>query len=114
MKTTVKVKLKLTAKQISALVYAFDQASKAPVKGRIAKVSKSVMDKVVLKFKTKQLQVNQVTDLFNAKDKHDFSLELVEAHFLEQYLVSMSNYPMCEYDKNVINQISATINQQLA
>lgn len=109
-----KVKLKITAKQISALVYVFDQASKAPVKGRIAKVAKSVLDKVVLKIKTKQLQVHHKTDLFNGKDKFDVSLELVEAHFLEQYLVSMTNYPMSEYDKNAITQISATINQKLA
>ena len=109
-----KVKLKLTAKQISALVYAFDQASKAPVKGRIAKVAKSVLDQVVVKVKTKQLHVQLKTNHFNDKDKFPFSLELVEAHFLEQYLVSMGDFPMCEYDKNAINQISATINQQLA
>lgn len=109
-----KVKLKITEKQISALVYVFDQASKAPVKGRIAKIAKSVLDKVVLKFKTKQLQVQQKSNLFNDKEKYPFALELVEAHFLEQYLVSMSDYPMCEYDKNAINQIAATINQQLA
>lgn len=109
-----KVKLKLSAKQISALVYSFDQASKAPVKGRIAKVAKSVLDKVVLKVKTKQLQVDQNSNLFNSKEKFDLSMELVEAHFLEQYLVSMRDFPMCEYDKNAINQISATINQKLA
>ncbi|MBP4137433.1 hypothetical protein [Flavobacterium geliluteum] len=109
-----KVKLKLTVKQISALVYAFDQVSKAPAKGRIAKVAKSALDKVVLKVKTKQLQVQQKSNLFNDKEKFSFALELVEAHFLEQYLVSMSEFPMCEYDKNAINQISATINQQLA
>jgi hypothetical protein len=109
-----KVKLKISEKQISALVYAFDQASKAPVKGRIAKVAKSVLDKVVLKVKTKQLHIKQDSNLFNTKEKHAFSLELVEAHFLEQYLVSMSEFPMCEYDKNAIIQISATINQQLA
>lgn len=109
-----KVKLKLTAKQISALVYSFDQASKVPIKGRIAKVAKSVLDKVVLKVKTKQLKVDQNSNLFNSKEKFDLSMELVEAHFLEQYLVSMGDFPMCEYDKNAINQISATINQQLA
>ena len=110
----IKVKLKLSAKQISALVYSFDQAPTTPVKGRIAKVAKSVLDKVVLKVKTKQLQVKQNYNLFNTKEKYSFCLELVEAHFLEQYLVSMSDYPMCEYDKIAINQIAATINQQLA
>jgi len=109
-----KVKLRLTAKQISALVHSFNQASKEPPRERIAKVAKSVLDKVVLKFKTKQLVVQQNLNLYNSKDKHNFSLELVEAHFLEQYLVSLSAFPMCEYDKNAINQISATINQQLA
>jgi hypothetical protein len=109
-----KVKLEISEKQISALVYSFNQASKAPVRERIAKVAKSVLDKVVLKFKTKQLQVQQDSNLFNSKKKYSFSLELVEAHFLEQYLVSMQEFPMCEYDKNAINQISAEINKQLA
>lgn len=109
-----KVKLKISAKQISALVYCLDQVSKAPVKGRIAKVAKSVLDKVIVKIKTKQLQVQLKPNYFSSKVKFDFSLELVEAHFLEQYLISMTTYPMSDYDKNVINQISATLNQQLA
>lgn len=109
-----KIHLKLSALQISALVYSFDQASKAPVKGRIAKVAKSVLDKVVLKVKTIQLKVKHNSNLFKSKEKFKISLDLVEAHFLEQYLISMGNYPMSDYDKNAINQISATINQQLA
>lgn len=110
----IKVKLNVTEKQISALVHSFNLVVNVPVKERIAKVAKSVLDKVILKIKTKHLQVQQGTTLFTSKEKHNISLELVEAHFLEQFLVSMADFPMSEYDKNVINQISATINQQLS
>lgn len=109
-----KVKLTLTEKHLSALVYAFNQAPKTPVKERIAKVAKSVLDKTALTFKKKQLEVVQNASLFNRDKKYNFSIELVEAHFLEQYLLSMSSYPLCEYDRNAINWITATINKQLA
>lgn len=109
-----KVKLKVSEKQIGVLVYSFNQAPRTPVKERISKVAKSVLDKVVLKIKTKHLQVQQKSTLFTSKEKHNISLELVEAHFLEQFLVSMGAFPMSDYDRNVLNQITATINQQLA
>lgn len=109
-----KIKLKVSEKQISALVHSFNQSPKTPARERIAKVAKSVLDKVVLKIKTKQLQVQQNSTLFTSKEKHNISLELVEAHFLEQFLVAMGSFPMCEYDRNVLNQIASTLNQQLA
>lgn len=109
-----KVKLKLTEKQISAVVNTFTQSSREPAKERIAKVAKSVLDKVVLNFKTKQLKVQISSTLFNSNEKFTFSLELVEAHFLEQYLFSIQDFTMSEYDKNAINQIIAILNQQLA
>ncbi|MDQ8012018.1 MAG: hypothetical protein REI96_06200 [Flavobacterium nitrogenifigens] len=109
-----KVKIKVSEKQISALVHSFNQAPKKPVKERIARVAKSVLDKVILKIKTRQLQVQQKATLFSSKEKHSISLDLVEAHFLEQFLVSMVSFPMSDYDRNVLNQITATINQQLA
>ncbi|KFC60000.1 hypothetical protein [Flavobacterium gilvum] len=109
-----KIKLKLSEKQIGALVYSFNQTPRTPPKERVAKVAKSVLDKVVLKVRKRQLEVQQDSNLFNQKKKFDFSLELVEAHFLEQHLVSMYSFPMCEYDKNAINQIASTLNQQLA
>lgn len=108
-----KVKLILTEKHLSALVYSLDQASKVPAKERIAKVAKSVLDKSTLYFKKKQLEVKLNANLFNKDKKYKFSIELVEAHFLEQYLLSMSNFPLCEYDRNAVNWITATINKQL-
>lgn len=108
-----KIPLKISEKQLSAIVYAFKEIPKVPPKERNAKVAKSVLDKVALKFKKKQLEIHQGVNLFNTKQKFSFSLELVEAHFLEQYLAVMADYPMSEYDHNVINLIRSNLHQQL-
>ena len=109
-----KLPLKISEKQLSALVYAFKEIPKVPPKERSAKVAKSVLDKVALKFKKKQIEVQQGMSLFNNKKKFSFSLDLVEAHFLEQYLFVMLDYPLSDYDRNVIRFIQSNLHQQLA
>jgi formyltetrahydrofolate synthetase len=109
-----KITLKLSEKQLGALVFSFNEIPKTPAKERIAKVAKSVLDKVALKLRKKQLEVQSESNLFNKDKKFSFSLELVEAHFLEQFIVVMGNFPMCEYDKNALLQIASRLNQQLA
>jgi hypothetical protein len=108
------VTLNLTENHLSALVYSLDQASRVPVNNRIEKVAKSVLDNTTIMFKKRQLSVKKPTKFSKKIKKYHFSLELVEAHFLEQYLLSMHQFPFSDYDRNTINWISATINQQLA
>jgi hypothetical protein len=109
-----KITLKLSEKQLGALVYSFNEIPGVRPKERIQKVAKSVLDKVALKIRKKHLEVKAEYNLFNKDKKYSVSMELVEAHFLEQFLVVMGNYPMCEYDKNAILQIASKLNQQLA
>ncbi|WP_348814093.1 hypothetical protein [Flavobacterium maritimum] len=109
-----KINLKLSEKQLSALVYSFNEIPKKPAKERIAKVAKSVLDKVALKLRKRQLEVQSDSNLFNRGKKYSFSLELVEAHFLEQFTTVMIDFPLCEYDRNSLRQIASTLNQQLA
>jgi hypothetical protein len=109
-----KIKIKISEKQLGALVFSFNELPKTPAKERTAKVAKSVLDKVALKLRKKHLEVQSKLDLFNPAKKFPLEFELVEAHFLEQFITVMGNYPMCEYDKNVLLQIASNLNQQLA
>jgi hypothetical protein len=109
-----KIKLKLSEKQINALVYSFGVITKTPTKDRAVKVASSVLDKVALKFKKKQLDVQQGGNLFTRDKKHCFTLEIVEAHYLEQFTVLVIEHPLNDYDRNVLRYISNNLNQQLA
>ncbi|WP_281233478.1 hypothetical protein [Flavobacterium gelatinilyticum] len=115
-----KVKLTLSEYHLSTLVYSLDHAPQVPVKDRIAKIAKSVLDKITVSFKKKQLDVKH-TSIYEYKKKkkskpkqYVFSLELVEAHFLEQFLLSMTSFPFSDYDRNVVNMLIANLNKELA
>lgn len=109
-----KVTIKLSEKQLNTLVYTFGTMVKTPTKDRAVKVARSVMDKVALKFKKKQLDVQQQYNLFKKDKKHSFSLEIVEAHYLEQFTVLVAEHALNEYDRNVLRFIGNNLNQQLA
>lgn len=109
-----KATLKLSEKQLGTLVYSFNEIPKKPCKERNAKVAKSVLDKVALKFRKRHLDIKSDSNLFTKDKKHSISLELVEAHFLEQFITVMDDFPLCEYDRNALRQIASTLNQQLA
>lgn len=110
-----KVTIKISEKQLNTLVYCFNTMVKTPTKDRAVKVARSVMDKVALKFKKKQLEVQQGGyNLFKKDKKHSFSLEIVEAHYLEQFTVLVAEHPLNDYDRNVLRFIANNINQQLA
>jgi hypothetical protein len=109
------IKLKLTAKQLGSLVYILKELPNTPTKERTEKVARSVIKKVSLKVQKKHLEAqHEHTDLFTKPKSYSFSLELVEAHFLEQYTLVMINYPLNTYDRNVIGFIQSTLNQKLA
>lgn len=109
-----KVKLKISEKQLNSLVYSFGIMAKTPTKDRAVKVASSVLDKVALKFKKKQLEVQQGYTLFKKDTKHSFTLEIVEAHYLEQFTVLVAEHPLNDYDRNVLRFIGSNLNQQLA
>lgn len=109
-----KIKLKISEKQLNTLVYSFGFFDKTPNKERAIKVARSVLDKVVLKMKKKQLEIQQSSNLFTKDKKHLFTLEYYEAHFLEQFTIVVAEQPLSDYDRNVIRLIQTTLNQQLA
>lgn len=109
------IKLKLTAKQLGSLVYILKELPNTPTKERTEKVARSVIKKVSLKIQKKHLEVqHERPDLFTKPKSYSFSLELVEAHFLEQYTQVMINYPLNDYDRNAIRFIQTNLNQKLA
>jgi hypothetical protein len=110
----IKIKLKISEKQLNALVYSFGFLDHVPNKERGVKVARSVLDKVILKFKKKQLEVQMGATLFTKTKKHTFTLEYYEAHFLEQFTILTDQHPLNDYDRNVIRFIQSTLNQQLA
>jgi len=109
-----KVKLKISEKKLNSLVYSFGFLDHCPNKDREIKVARSVLDKVILKFKKKQLEVQMAGNLFTKDKIHVFTLEYFEAHFLEQFTILTAEHPLNDYDRNVIRSIQSSLNQQLA
>jgi hypothetical protein len=109
-----KVKLKISEKHLNSLVYTFGFLENTPNKDRGVKVARSVLDKVILKFKKKQLDVQISGNLFTKCKKHNFTLEYYEAHFLEQFTILTDQHPLNDYDRNVIRYIQSSLNQQLS
>lgn len=111
-----KIILHLSLKQLGSLVYVFDKLTKEPYAGtsREIKVSRSILDKVILAFRTKHFVESQKSPLQTRKKKYKFSLEIFEADKLEIFVSLMTGFPLSEYDRNVINFIKDNLNQQLA
>lgn len=110
-----KVNLKISPQQLNALVTHFPKPPYIPDKSREVRVARSVLDKVVLKFRKKHLETQlQVQTLFTKPKKATFSLEYYEAHYLEMFISLTENQPMDEYHRNVLRLIKSTLNQQLA
>ncbi len=110
-----KTALKLSIKQIGVVVFAYESFVKQHhTKTREAKVARSILDKTIIRLKKKLLDQTFAPQLFQKPKKFNFSLEIFEAHYLEQFVMLMENYPMSEYDKNVLMFIKSNLNQQLA
>ena len=110
-----KVNLKISAQQLNALVYHFPRPPYTPEKSREIKVARSVLDKVILKFEKKQIEnKRQTATLFSKPKKISFSLEYYEGHYLEKFIQAVEEFPMNEYDRNVLRLIKSNLNQQLA
>ena len=110
-----KTEIKLSLKQIGVVVFAYESFIKHHYsKTREAKVARSILDKLIIKFKKKLVDQSFAPTLFQKPKKFRFSLEIFEAHYLEQFVMVMENHPMSEYDKNVLMFIKSNLNQQLA
>ncbi len=109
-----KVNLKITPSHLNALVHHFPKPPYPPEKSREIRVARSVLDKVIIKFEKKQIEHSrQTATLFTKPKKMAFSLEYFEAHYLEKFILSVEDFPMSEYDRNVLRLIKTNINQQL-
>jgi hypothetical protein len=108
-----KIKLRLSESQLNALVSTFAYLSEYPINNRKVRVARSVLDKVVLKFQKKHLEVKLTANLFNLKKRYSFSFEYHEAHYLEEFVNIAQTFCKDTYTLNVLRQIKSTINQQL-
>lgn len=109
-----KINLKLSHQQLNALVFHFNSLTRVPLKNRDVKVARSVLDKVVLKMRKKHLETQDAPTLFSKPKKVSFGLEYFEAHFLEQFITIAEQFPMNEYDRNVLRFVKSNLNQQLS
>lgn len=110
-----KVNLKLSPSHLNALVHHFPRPPYPPEKSREIRVARAVLDKVIVKFEKKQIEHSrQNSTLFTKPKKMSFSLEYFEGHYLEKFILSVEDFPMSEYDRNVLRMIKTNINQQLS
>lgn len=100
---------------LNALVNQFPKPPNIPHKSREVKVARSVLDKVIVKFEKKHIEnLRKVTGYFTKPKKISFSLEYYEAHYLEQFVLTVEGLPMSDYDRNVLRTIKSILNEQLA
>lgn len=110
-----KITLKISPSQLNSLVYCFSSIKTVlSVETREVKVSRFILEKVVLKLHKKQLE-NQMsqTKLFAKKKTISCSLDYPEAHFLELFLSVAIQHPLSEYDRNVVRHFQSQLNQKL-
>lgn len=109
-----KISIKLSAKQMNTLVFAFNSLSHIPVNSRDVRVARSILDKVVLRLRKKYLDVQcEHKTLFYKPKQYSISFEYFEAHYVENFITVMEDFPMNEYDRNVLRLIKTNLNQQL-
>ena len=106
--------LSLSSRQLNTLVFSFTILEKMPAVTKDERAARSVLDKLVLKIRKRYLDINANTSIFKKTKKYSFGFEYHEAYHLEQFVVTIENVPMNEYDHNVLHFIKSTLNQQLA
>jgi hypothetical protein len=109
-----KVAIKISLQQLGSLVYSFNHIAKLPVTDREEKVRRSCLDKIVIKLKKKHVEEAYKATLFLPKKKLNFTMEFHEAYFLEKFLTIIDDFPLNEYDRNVLRFIRHDLNQKTA
>ena len=111
-----KLELKLSKSQLNTLVFSFNTLNHIPENERDVKVARSILDKMVLKFRKKYIDAEHEPVLYTSRKpkKYKFSLEYYEAHYLEKFVIILEDFPMNDYDRNVLRLIKTNLNQQLA
>jgi hypothetical protein len=108
-----KLTLKLSAKQLSTLIYCFQNSGQTQVQTKEEKFTWSILNEIILKVQKKYLDVTASTNLFNSKKKHSFNFTYYQAFMLEKFLQIAQQRALSEYDRNVVQLIISTINKQL-
>lgn len=109
-----KITLKLSAKQLSVLVYLLQQNDQPNNANKEERFFWSILNELKLKIEKKHLEINSGLTLFNSKQKHNLRFNFYQAYIIEQYLIICSRQPLNDYDGNVLKFIYSTINKQLA
>ena len=108
-----KIDLKLNIMQLKVLVDTFQQVVTPEESDCYQKAAKSVLSKVILKIKKKQLDELQKVDIFSSKKKNKISMAYHEAFFLYQFLLLIDHNVLDTYEGNVISIIESELNQKL-
>ena len=110
------IELKLSAKQLGVIAFHLKSLEKETLHSRQGKVARSILDKLVIRFNKRYLDVvnNPSKTKRGQIKKYKFSVEYHEAHYLEAFVAILENKAMSEYDHNVLHFIKSTLNQQLA
>ena len=108
-----KIDLKLNIMQLKVLVDTFNQEITPDESICYQKAAKSVLSKVTLKIKKKQLDELQKVDIFSSKKKNKISMAYHEAYFLYQFLLLINHNALDTYERNVISIIRFDLNQKL-
>jgi hypothetical protein len=109
-----KVAIKISLQQLGSLVYSFNHIAKIPVTDQEEKVRRSCLDPIIIKLKKKHVEEAYKSNLFTPKKKLAFSMEFHEAYYLEKFLIIIDEFPLNEYDRNVLRFIRHELNQKLA
>lgn len=109
-----KITVKISLQQLEALVQSFNHIAAIPLMNREQKVRRSCLDRIVIKLKKKHVEEAYKANLFTSKKKLTFSMEFDEAHFLENFLTIIDEFPLNDYDRNVLMAIRHDLNQKLA
>lgn len=107
------LQLKLSAKQLSVLVYCFQKSGSTAGQTKEEKFTWSILNEIILKVQKKYLEFTSSQNLFNAKKKYTFKLTYYQAFILEKFLVTFQHTPLNDYDRNVINFMISQLNKQL-
>lgn len=109
-----KIPIKISLQQLGSLVYSFNHIVAIPVTDREEKVRRSCLDPIIIKLKKKHVDEAYKANIFTPKKKLSFSMEFHEAHYLEKFLIIIDEFPLNEYDRNVLRFIRHDLNQKLA
>jgi hypothetical protein len=99
--------------QLKVLVDTFKNTITPEENNPQQKCARSILSKLILKIKKKQLDELQKTDIFSSKKKIKISMEYHQAYYLQDFLIAVNYVNLDQYERNVVSIIITDLNQKL-